>query len=195
MADKIAVPVGLQDIYYAKLLSGDTATEAPVYETPKALLPAITANVTPTVESATLHGNDGPIITANALSEIEVEIGVANLDLEQQADLLGSKIDADTGLLWDNSDDQAPEVALGFRRSMSDGSFVYTWLLKGKFTLPTEEATTKQGEIEFQTPTITGTFLKRIYDGEWRVRADSRNADSAAAIAAWFTKVPASPKV
>ncbi|WP_339194263.1 major tail protein [Paenibacillus sp. FSL P4-0176] len=194
MADKIAVPVGLQDIYYAKLLSGDTATEAPVYETPKALLPAITANVTPTVESATLHGNDGPIITANALSEIEVEIGVANLDLEQQADLLGSKIDADTGLLWDNSDDQAPEVALGFRRSMSDGSFVYTWLLKGKFTLPTEEATTKQGEIEFQTPTITGTFLKRIYDGEWRVRADSRNVESAAAIAAWFTTVPASPK-
>lgn len=194
MADKIAVPVGLKDIYYAKLLSGDTATEAPVYETPKALLPAITANVTPTVESATLHGNDGPIITANALSEIEVEIGVANLSLEQQADLLGSTIDADTGLLWDNSDDQAPEVALGFRRSMSDGSFVYTWLLKGKFTLPTEEATTKQGEIEFQTPTITGTFLKRIFDSEWRVRADSNNADSAAAIAAWFTKVPASPK-
>ncbi|MEK4273131.1 major tail protein [Paenibacillus sp. FSL R7-0026] len=187
----IAVPVGLQDIYYAKLTKDDaTGVE---YGTPIALLPAITANVTPTVESATLHGNDGPIVTANAISEIEVEIGVANLDLEQQADLLGSTI-SDDGLLWDNSDDQAPEVALGYRRSMSDGSFIYTWLLKGKFSLPAEEATTKQGEVEFQTPTITGTFLKRAYDNEWRVRADSRNAGSAAKIAAWFTAVPASPK-
>lgn len=187
----IAVPVGLQDIYYAKVIKDDvTGTE---YGTPKALLPAITANVTPTVESATLHGNDGPIVTANALSEIEVEIGVANLDLEQSADILGSTINAD-GLLIDNSDDQAPEIALGFRRSMSDGSFIYTWLLKGKFSLPAEEATTKQGEIEFQTPTITGTFLKRLSDGHWRVRADSRNPDSAAAIAAWFTAVPTIPK-
>ncbi|MGF6356764.1 phi13 family phage major tail protein [Paenibacillus sp. 4624] len=193
MPDKITVPVGLQDIYYAKLLSGDTATEAPVYETPKVLLPAITANITPNVESNTLHGNDGPIITANALGDIEVEIGVANLTLEQQADLLGATID-DDGLLWNNSDDQAPEVALGFRRSMSDGSFIYTWLLKGKFQLPTEEATTKQGEIEFQTPTITGRFLKRIFDNQWRVRADSNNTASAAKIATWFTKVPDSPK-
>lgn len=193
MPDKITVPVGLQDIYYAKLLSGDTATEAPVYETPKVLLPAITANITPNVESNTLHGNDGPIITANALGDIEVEIGVANLTLEQQADLLGATID-DDGLLWNNSDDQAPEVALAFRRSMSDGSFIYTWLLKGKFQLPTEEATTKQGEIEFQTPTITGRFLKRIYDNQWRVRADSNNTASAAKIATWFTKVPDSPK-
>lgn len=193
MADKIAVPVGLQDIYYPKLLSGDTATEAPVYETPKPLLPAITANMTPNVETNTLHGNDGPIVTANALDSIEVEIGVAALTLEQQADLLGSTID-ENGLLWDNSDDQAPEVALGYRRSMSDGSFVYTWLLKGKFALPAEEATTKQGEIEFQTPTITGTFLKRIFDNEWRVRADSNKTSSATAIATWFTKVPDSPK-
>lgn len=193
MADKIAVPVGLQDIVYAKLLSGDTITEAPVYETPKYLLPAITANVTPNVESNTLHGNDGPILTENALNDIEVEIGIANLTLEQRADLLGGTID-DDGLLWNNSDDQAPEVALGYRRSMSDGSFMYTWLLKGKFQIPTEEATTKQGEVEFQTPTITGTFLKRIYDNQWRVTADSNNPASAAKIATWFTKVPDSPK-
>lgn len=189
MADQnqIAVPVGLQDIYYAKLIKDDaTGVE---YDTPKMMLPAITANVSPTVNSATLYGNDGPIVTANALGEITVEIGVADIPLITQADLLGSTISTD-GLLIDNSDDQAPEVALGFRRSMSDGSFRYTWLLKGKFQLPTEEAQTKQGEPAFQTPTITGIFLKRLNDGNWRLRADSKNPASAAIIAAWFDAVP-----
>lgn len=188
---KIAVPVGLQDIYYAKLIKDDeTGVE---YDTPKKMLPAITANVTPTVNSATLNGNDGPIVTANALGPITVEIGVAAIPLETQADLLGSTITAD-GLLIDNGDDQAPEVALGYRRSMSDGSFVYVWLLKGKFQLPTEEAQTKQDEISFQTPTITATFLKRLYDGNWRFRADSNNTASAARIATWFDAVVADPK-
>ena len=185
--NQIAVPVGLQDIYYAKLIKDDeTGVE---YETPKMLLPAITATVTPTVNSSTLFGNDGPILTANALGEITVEIGVADIPLETQADLLGGTINAD-GLLIDNSDDQAPEVALAYRRSMSDGSFRYTWLLKGKFQLPTEEAETKQGEPSFQTPTITGVFLKRLYDGNWRFRADSKNPASAALVDAWYDGVP-----
>lgn len=184
---KIAVPVGLQNICYAKLIKDDaTGVE---YATPKMLLPAITATITPTVNAATLHGNDGPIVTANALGEITVEIGVADIPLATQADLLGSTINAD-GLLIDNSDDQAPEVALGYRRSMSDGTFRYTWLLKGKFQLPTEEAQTKQGEPTFQTPTITGVFLKRLYDGNWRFRADSSDPASAALVAAWFDAVP-----
>lgn len=189
---KIAVPVGLQDIYYAKLIKDDaTGVE---YDTPKKMLPAITANVTPTVNSATLNGNDGPIVTANALGPITVEIGVASIPLETQADLLGSTINAD-GLLIDNGNDQAPEVALGYRRSMSDGSFIYVWLLKGKFQLPTEEAQTKQEEITFQTPTITATFLKRLYDGNWRLRADSNNPASAALISSWFTAVPSAEAV
>ncbi|EJW14218.1 phage tail protein [Paenibacillus alvei] len=114
---------------------------------------------------------------------------MADLPFTIQAELLGSKLN-DKGLLIDNADDQAPEVALGFRRSMSDGSFRYTWLLKGKFKLPTEEAKTKEGTPAFQTPTITGTFLKRQFDGNWRFRADSNDPVSAALVASWFKEVP-----
>jgi len=190
--NQLAVPVGLKDIYYAKLIKDDaTGIE---YDTPKMMLPAITANITPTVNSSTLNGNDGPIVTANALGPITVEIGVAALPLETQADLLGSTINSD-GLLIDNSDDQAPEVALGYRRTMSDGSYVYVWLLKGKFQLPAEEAQTKQEEVSFQTPTISATFLRRLYDGHWRFRADSNNPASAALIDSWFTAVPSADAV
>ncbi|MNP54651.1 hypothetical protein D3C76_1492230 [compost metagenome] len=105
-----------------------------------------------------------------------------------QADLLGSTIV--DGMLIDNADDNAPEVALGYKRTMHDGSIVYTWLLKGKFSLPADEATTKQGTPEYQTPTITGYFLKRLFDGNWRFRADSADPDATARIATWFTSVP-----
>lgn len=178
------VPVGLQDIYYA-VLTKDDATGV-TYSAPKKLSAAITANVTPSVESATLFGDDAPIVTANALGSITVEIGIADIPFADYVTLLGAKVDA-KGMLIDNADDQAPEVALGFRRSMSDGSFVYTWLLKGKFALPNEEATTKQGSVTFQTPTMTGTFLKRQYDGNWRFRAHSTDAKSAELIKTWFT--------
>lgn len=181
------VAVGLQDIYYAKLIKDDkTGVE---YDAPKLLALALTANVTPTINSATLNANDGPVLTANSLSEITVEIGIPDISFEDYAALLGATLN-DDGMLIDNADDQAPEVALGYKRTYNDGSVRYTWLLKGKFQLPTEEATTKQSEISFQTPTITGTFLKRIYDGNWRFRADSSNPDSAALIASWFTAVP-----
>lgn len=185
--NKARVPVGLQDIYYAICTKDDK--EGVEYSNPKLLALAISANVSPTINSATLNANDGPILTANSLGEINVEIGIPDISYEDYAILLGSRLNS-KGMLVDNADDQAPEVALGYKRTMSDGSVRYVWLLKGKFQLPTEEATTKQGEISFQTPTITGKFLKRIYDGNWRFRADSKNPETADLIASWFDAVP-----
>lgn len=186
--EKYRAAVGLKNIYFA-VLSKDDSTGA-TYGTPKKISPALSANVSPTVNSATLNGDDGPILTANALGEIKVELGVSDVPFEIQAELLGSKINPDTGLLIDNADDQAPEVALGFERTMSDGSSRFTWLLKGKFMLFNEEAKTKEGTPSFQTPTIEGTFLKRAFDGNWRFRVDSSNEKSADLVASWFTAVP-----
>ncbi|EJW14155.1 phage major tail protein [Paenibacillus alvei DSM 29] len=88
MSTKTAA-VGLKNMHYAKLIKDDeTGVE---YSTPKRLAPAITANITPTVNSATLFADDGPLLTANALGEITVEIGITDLPFDIQADLLGLK--------------------------------------------------------------------------------------------------------
>lgn len=185
------VPVGLKSIYYAKLLKDDE-TEV-TYDTPKRLAPAITAKITPTVNSATLFADNGPIATANALGEITVELGVSDIPFDIQADLLGLTLNAD-GVLIDNAEDQAPEVALGFERNMADGKSRYVWLLKGRFKLPAEEAKTAAGTTDFQTPTISGIFLKRIFDGHWRFRVDSGvSGVKPAVIANWFKQVYAGP--
>lgn len=187
----ITVPVGLKDIHYAKLLKDDKT--GVTYDTPKWLAPAISANISPAVNSATLNADDGPIITANSLGEIAVEIGVADISLDARADILGQTINSD-GVLVDNADDEAPEIALGFRRTLHDGTSRLVWLLKGRFRLPNEEAQTKQGTPSFQTPTINGTFLKRIYDGNWRFLMDTGRAGAnQTAIDNWFKEVYSGP--
>ncbi|NGP59885.1 phage tail protein [Paenibacillus thiaminolyticus] len=187
------VPVGLKNIYYAKLIKDDeTGVE---YDKPKRLAPAITANITPSVNSATLFAENGPYITANVLGEITVEIGVADIPFDIQADILGMAVNSD-GVLIDNAEDQAPEIALGFERNTEAGTSRFTWLLKGRFKLPNEEAKTSSGTLEFQTPTISGTFLKRIYDGHWRFRVDSgAEGVKSGVIANWFKAVyaPSTP--
>lgn len=195
MADKITVPVGLKNIYYAKLIKDDET--GVTYDTPKRLAPAITANITPSVNSATLFAENGPFITANALGEITVEIGVADIPFDIQAELLGMTVNSD-GVLVDNAEDQAPEVALGFERNTEAGTSRFTWLLKGRFKLPNEEAKTAAGTPEFQTPTISAVFLKRIFDGNWRFRVDSGSTGvKPDVVANWFKEVysgPATPK-
>jgi len=187
MMSMATVPIGLRNMYYARLIKDDrTGVE---YETPKHLAPAITATITPAVNSATMHADNAPLITANALGEITVEINVSDLSFPIQADLLGLKMNAD-GVLIDNETDQAPEVALAFERTTVDGTSRYTWLLKGRFKLPSEEAKTVAGTPDFQTPKMSGVFVRRMFDGHWRFRVDSGAAGVKPEILTnWFHRV------
>jgi len=176
--------IGLRDVYYAKLLT-DPVEGTPTYATPKHIAGAISANVNPNSSSATLFADDGPSDTAATLGEISLELNMKDLDLATQAELLGHTLD--NGVLKKKGADVPPWVAVGFRTLKSNGSYRYYWLNKGKFATPEEDLQTKGDSIEFQTPTITGSFVKRDSDDEWQRQADSDDTESAAAITKWFT--------
>lgn len=175
--------IGLRDVYYAKLQTdpvGGTAT----YDTPVRIVGAISANVNPNSSSASLFADDGPQDTAATLGEISLELNMADLPLATQAELLGHTIE--DGVLKKRGGDVPPWVAVGFRTLKSNGSYRYYWLNKGKFATPEEDLKTKGDSIEFQTPTITGSFVKRDSDDEWQRQADSDDTESATAITNWF---------
>lgn len=175
--------IGLRDVYYSKLLTdpvGGTAT----YEKPKRLAGAISANINPNSSSATLFADDGPADTAATLGEISLELNVADIPLETQAELLGHTVD--DGVLKKKGGDVPPWVAIGFRTLKSNGSYRYYWLNKGKFATPEEDLKTKGDSIEFTTPTISGSFVKRDSDDEWQRQADADDTASATAIGKWF---------
>lgn len=176
--------IGLRDVYYS-VLKTDPVGGTPTYDTPVHVAGAMTANINPNTSSATLFADDGPADTAATLGEITLELGMRDLDMATQAALLGHTVGAD-GVLIRKGEDVSPYVAVGFRTLKSDGTYRYYWLAKGKFQVPSEDLTTKGDSIEFQTPTITGSFVKRDSDGEWQRQADSSDTTAATAITNWF---------
>lgn len=178
------VRIGLKDLFYAKLL--EDTTGAISYDTPTRLSKALTATITPTVNSATLFADDGPDETATSIGGIAAQFGIKDFTLDVQADVLGKQIA--NGVLIDSTSDVAPYVAVGFRSLKSDGSYRYVWLLKGKFSIPEDSYATKGDTPTFQTPTITANFVTRDYDGHWRLTGDDDQADFDGDT--WFDAVP-----
>ena len=66
------VQIGLKDLHYAKLTK-DTSTTV-TYGTPASIAGAISAKVSPAVNTATLYADDGPDEVTSALGEITVEL-------------------------------------------------------------------------------------------------------------------------
>ncbi|WEY95775.1 major tail protein [Bacillus subtilis] len=156
--------VGLRDIYFAKLIKDDATGVA--YETPVKIGKAIEASVSPNTNSETLNADDGPSEIETAFGGTEIEIGVDQLAHDVQALLLGHSVNAD-GVLEKKATDEAPYGALLFRAQVSGGGYKLYAFYKGKFQPQEESFATKTDSPEFQTDTITGTFMRREFDEVW----------------------------
>lgn len=178
--------IGLRDVHYA-IATKDDATGT-TYETPVRIAGAISANVNPNTASATLFADDGPYDSATTLGEIELELNMADIPPAVSAVMLGHAYN--NGLLVKKSTDVPPYLAIGYRSLKSNGAYRYTWLYKGKFTDGEQNNSTKGDDIEYQTPTLKGAFVKRAFDDAWQMEADSDDANvSGSTITNWFTAV------
>jgi phi13 family phage major tail protein len=164
-----SVVIGLKNVVYATLTSDPTSGTA-TYAAPKTLKGAISAGINPNVSTETLFADDGPYEIATALGGVNLELNVADLDLTTQAELFGHTLTS--GILIRKSSDVPPWVAVGFKTIKSNGKYRYTWLAKGKFALPEQNNETKGDSASFNTPTTTGTFVKRECDDEWERHLD-----------------------
>lgn len=164
------VAIGLSNLVYAKLISDNVGDPKATYETPVPVPGAISATINPNTSEETLFADDGPYETGTTLGAISLELNVADLPLETQAELFGHTYEG--GILVRKSADTPPWVAVGFKTLKSNGSYRYTWLAKGKFNLSEQANETRGDSISFQTPTANGSFVKRECDDEWERHAD-----------------------
>ncbi|GLY09599.1 major tail protein [Pseudobacillus badius] len=182
------VSVGLKNIHIAKLLTDEKGTGT-TYEKPEYFAPALSVTVTPNSSSATLYADDGPDEVGTTISGIEVSINVKDLTSEQQALLLGNKIDAN-GAVISRTTDEAPYVAIGYEITRNDGKSHYVWLYKGMFRENEATHNTKGESIEFQTPTLSANFIKRNSDEAWKYTLRSNEATAnPVAVANFFKQV------
>ena len=180
------VAIGLTNLVYAKMLT-DVVGGAATYDTAVRIPGAITANFSPNSSNDTLFADDGPYETASALGAMTLELNVADIPNADRAILLGQTY-GENGILISKSTDTPPYVAVGMAVQKSNGFKRLIWYLKGKFTAPDDNNQTKADSINWNTPTITGNFLKRDCDNQWRVSVDTDDAKvNPGVISAWFT--------
>jgi len=179
--------IGLENLTVA-LVEEDKSTGV-VYATPLKLERSIKAKVSPKTSSEKLYSDDSVEEILNNFDSCDVEIEINQLQLKTRALIQGAKIV--NGLLVENKDDIAPELALGFRSKKSNGKYRYVWLLKGKFEITEDEYETIGEKPTAQSNSITGAFYGRNFDGNWRIMEDedSEGADLER-IANWFKTVP-----
>jgi len=165
------VRIGLRDVHYA-ILDQDDIDDGLDYQSPKQLVGAVTGSINPNASTETLFADDGPMEVASTLGDIELELEMADLPPDVQADLLGHTFNEDSGILERKSEDTPPWLAIGFKALKSNGNYRYIWLLKGKLIVPEETYETRGDSIEYQTPTITGAFTRRDYDNKYYISGD-----------------------
>lgn len=170
----MAMKIGCSDLHYA-LYKIDPETKAESWATPVPAAGVMSLNINMNPSLATAFFDDAPGESAATLGNIEVEIQKSELTSAEKAIFLGHKLDKN-GALITSGDDVAPELAIGFKNLRSDGTYRYVWMLRGKFSEPEDNNTTKGESVEFQNETFTGRFMKVENDVEIEIEGSTPEA-------------------
>lgn len=120
------------------------------------------ASVTWETEDGEFRGDDAVLDTARGILGYSVEFETAGLKDEVRAGLLGETKDASDA--YHITGASAPDMGFGYVKQMREtaqtGEIETTWEVfwyhKLKFSQPNEEARTKERNMEWRVPTITG---------------------------------------
>ena len=154
----------------------EETTSATTYGAGRVLAKAISANVSiNNAGTEPLYADDEASETASGFSDGTVEIGIDDLSDSIAAYILGHTITNVGGVdeLVASTDDIGPYLGLGFVRiRVKSGvkSYQAKIIKKVQFQEPSEETTTKGKEIEWQTPSLTGSILVPA-DKKWKRQA------------------------
>lgn len=128
----------------------------------KRMAKAIQADLSIQLNEAKVYADDAVAESDKSFRDGTVTLGVDDLTNDIQTDCLGHSIDAVSGELKANGNDNNPYVGTGFVCiSKKDGTqkFRSVWLPKVQYSEPSETNQTKGESTSFSTPTLTGTIM------------------------------------
>lgn len=184
--------IGLDKLFYSKITEAADGTET--YEKPVSLAKAMTAELSVELAEATLYADDGAAEIVKEFQSGTLTLGIDDIGPSVAGDLTGATID-ENKVLISTSEDGGTPVAIGFRAKKANGKYRYFWLYRVKFGIPATNLTTKGESIEFSTPSIEGTVLRRNkLDGlgkhPWKAEVSEDDTGvNASVISGWYNEV------
>ena len=184
--------IGLDKLYYAKITEDENGIET--YGKPTPLAKAMSAELSVELAEATLYADDGAAEVVKEFQSGTLSLGIADIGSAVAEDLTGAKIDGNKVQI-STSEDSGASVAVGFRAKKSNGKYRYFWLYRVKFGIPATNLTTKGESIEFSTPTIEGTVMRRnkpdtLGRHPWKAEVNEDDTGVAAkTITGWYEEV------
>lgn len=137
-----------------------TPGSAPTYSSGKVIAEAVSAALNWNRADGHFYGDDVELDTENGILGYTLDFEPSGLTDEARAMLLGETVSSSEYTI---NEDASPDVGFGYVRVMrtSGTSGVSTtyegwWFYKLKFGLTSEEARTKEQNIEWRTPTLNG---------------------------------------
>lgn len=180
--------VGVLDLFFAVMSGEDTSAGAPTYDTPEVLAKSIEVTITPRYREGSLYASNHAVRREKRIDGYDVSMNVDQVAAATRQKLLGRYKDS-KGVEIIKGTQDAPYVALGFARTKDDGTQELWWIYKGKFAENEHSAKTSGESIEYQTPTLTGQFDRRIFDDALAAVLDSDTEGATAIVKSWFSKV------
>lgn len=180
--------IGLKHPVYAPIASAPSGS-TPTYGTGLVIGKAIQARVDITLNDSKLYADDGVAESDKGFQSGTISLGLDDLSDDAILAMLGSKAATVGGvaIVRDAATYASPEGGFGYYRVRKKGG-VRTirafWYYRTQWGQPSEEATTKGENVEWQTPTVEGDIMTvDDADQTWRDWADF---DTEAAAVAWL---------
>ena len=177
-------------------LSSHTDGSMPVYGSGMVIQEARNATVTREFANNPLYGDDRIVDDDNGMTGLTISFEPTGLTDSDRKTLFGetesTAVTSGVTGLW-VTDSETPWGGFGYIRKMranGEKSFEAWWTLKIKFQEETQATNTKQGAIQWNTPTLNGRAAGLDVDGTDKQRFQlHKSFDAIAAAKAWLNSL------
>ena len=119
-------------------------------------------------ETATgeLYADGMKVYSDSAVVGISLNTTLASVPVGDRAAMLGNDYNDTTDVLSVKTSDVAPEIAIAFRAQFRDGQYKYYKFNVAKAEIGEQTATTKSGDITYQTEELVFNCVAKTLDAE-----------------------------
>ena len=181
--------VGMRHPVWAPLQSHTEGSE-PTYGAGRVIQEAIEATITFNADTNNvLYGDDRVVDVDDGITGYTVSFNPTGLKDADRAAILGEEVT--TGSVYEITDAGSPWGGFGYFRVMRDDNrtryYEAYWCRKIKFREPSQTTRTKEGSVQWRTPTLEGTGAGLIVDGGEKIKyIKHKTFETAAAAKAWL---------